>query len=162
MTRLDEEDLGIQLVNITIQDAEPPTAEVIDAFKNVENAKQGEATATNRAKQKRNEDIPAARAKVDETVKIANAKSEERINEAKGQVARLNELFEEYKKYPLITKQRMFYETMEDILPDMKVVITKSDGSTQTMLPLERFANLDAGAKDAGAGEKGGAADEEN
>ena len=72
------------------------------------------------------------------------------------------ELFEEYKKYPLITKQRMFYETMEDILPDMKVVITKSDGSTQTMLPLESFANLDAGAKDAGAGEKGGAADEEN
>ena len=162
MTRLDEEDLGIQLVNITIQDAEPPTAEVIDAFKNVENAKQGKETSINKANQKRNEDIPAARAKVDETLKIANAKSEERINEAKGQVARLNELFEEYKKYPLITKQRMFYETMEDILPDMKVVITKSDGSTQTMLPLESFANLDAGSKDAGAGEKGGAADEEN
>ena len=57
-------------------------------------------------------------------------------------MARLNELFEEYKKYPLITKQRMFYEAMEDILPGMKVIITKSDGSTQTMLPLESFADI--------------------
>lgn len=157
ITRLDAEDIGIQLVNITIQDAEPPTAEVIDAFKNVENAKQGKETSINKANQKRNEDIPAARAKVDETLKNANAQAEERINEAKGQVARLNELFAEYKKYPLITKQRMFYETMEEILPDMKVIITKSDGSTQTMLPLESFADFDMNTA---AG--GGTADEEN
>ena len=162
MTRLDEEDLGIQLVNITIQDAEPPTAEVIDAFKNVENAKQGKETSINKANQKRNEDIPAARAKVDETLKTANAKAEERVNEAKGQVARLNELYSEYKKYPLITKQRMFYETMEDILPDMKVIITKSDGSTQTMLPLESFANIDLNTSDTKQDEAGGTTDEEN
>ena len=162
MTRLDQEDLGIQLVNITIQDAEPPTAEVIDAFKNVENAKQGKETSINKANQKRNEDIPAARAKVDETLKTANAKAEERVNEAKGQVARLNELYSEYKKYPLITKQRMFFETMEDILPDMKVIITKSDGSTQTMLPLESFANIEMNTTDGGNDEEGGTADAEN
>lgn len=140
ITRLDEEDIGIQLVNITIQDAEPPTQEVINAFKNVENAKQGKETSINKANQKRNEDIPAARAAADETVKTAQAQAEERINEAKGQTARLNELYAEYQKYPLITKQRMFYETMEEILPDMKVIIEKSDGTTQTMLPLESFA----------------------
>lgn len=164
MSRLDAEDIGIQLVNITIQDAEPPTAEVIDAFKNVENAKQGKETSINKANQKRNEDIPAARAKVDETLKTANAKAEERVNEAKGQVARLNELYAEYKKYPLITKQRMFYETMENILPDMKVIITNSDGNTQTMLPLESFANIDlgTGTSDADTSQAGGATDEEN
>ncbi len=161
MSRLEKEDIGIQLVNITIQDAEPPTAEVIDAFKNVENAKQGKETSINKANQKRNEDIPAARAKVDETLKNANAQAEERVNEAKGQVARLNELYSEYTKYPLITKQRMFYETMEDILPDMKVIITKSDGSTQTMLPLESFANVDLGTSDKEQTNAGGAADEE-
>ncbi|MDE7331151.1 MAG: FtsH protease activity modulator HflK [Lachnospiraceae bacterium] len=139
VTRLDEEDIGIQLVNITIQDAEPPTQEVINAFKNVENAKQGKETSINKANQKRNEDIPAARAAADETVKTAKAQAEERVNEAKGQTARLNELYAEYQKYPLITKQRMFYETMEEILPDMKVIIEKSDGTTQTMLPLESF-----------------------
>lgn len=142
ISRLETEDIGIQLVNITIQDAEPPTAEVIDAFKNVENAKQGKETSINRANQKRNEDIPAARALADETVKTATAQAQERINEAKGETARLNALYEEYQKYPLITKQRMFYETMEEILPDMKVIIERSDGSTQTMLPLESFADF--------------------
>lgn len=144
MVRLEQEDIGIQLVNITIQDAEPPTQEVINAFKNVENAKQGKETSINKANQKRNEDIPAARAAADETVKMAQAQAEERMNEAKGQVARLNELYAEYQKYPLITKQRMFYETMEEILPDMKVIIEKSDGTTQTMLPLESFVDFGA------------------
>lgn len=51
----------------------PPTTEVIDAFKNVENAKQGKETSINKANQKRNEDIPAARAQADETVKTANS-----------------------------------------------------------------------------------------
>lgn len=142
IARLDQEDIGIQLVNITIQDAEPPTAEVIDAFKNVENAKQGKETSINKANQKRNEDIPAARAAADETLKTAQAQAQERINEANGQTARLNELYAEYQKYPLITKQRMFYETMEDILPDMKVIIEKSNGTTQTMLPLESFSDF--------------------
>lgn len=140
--RLEAEDIGIQLVNITIQDAEPPTSEVVDAFKNVENAKQGKETSINKANQKRNEDIPAARALADETLRTAEAQAEERINEAKGQTARLNELYSEFQKYPLITKQRMFYETMEEILPDMKVIIEKSDGSIQTMLPLESFADF--------------------
>ena len=139
ITRLEQEDIGIQLVNITIQDAEPPTQEVINAFKNVENAKQGKETSINKANQKRNEDIPAARALADETLKTAQATAEERVNEAKGQTARLNALYEEYQKYPLITKQRMFYETMEEILPGMKVIIEKSDGTTQTMLPLDSF-----------------------
>ncbi len=139
ITRLSTEDIGIQLVNITIQDAEPPTTEVIAAFKNVENAKQGKETSINKANQKRNEDIPAARAAVDEILKTAHATAEKRVNEAKGEVARLNELYAEYMKYPLITKQRMFYEAMEEILPDLKVIIEKSDGTTQTMLPLESF-----------------------
>lgn len=150
ITRLEQEDIGIQLVNITIQDAEPPTQEVINAFKNVENAKQGKETSINKANQKRNEEIPAARALVDETLKTAQAQAEERINEAKGQTARLNELYAEYQKYPLITKQRMFYETMEEILPDMKVIVENSEGNTQTMLPLESFADLGGEAENGG------------
>ena len=65
--------------------------------------------------------------------KTAEAKKTSRINEAKGQVARFNSEYEEYKKYPLITKQRMFYETMEDVLPDLKIIINNDDGSTQRL-----------------------------
>ena len=46
-------------------------------------------------------------------------------------------MFEEYQAYPLITKQRLFYEAMEDVLPGTKVIVT--DGQTQRLLPLGTF-----------------------
>lgn len=62
---LDQNQIGLQLVNITIQDSEPPTAEVMQAFKAVENAKQGKETALNNANKYKNEKIPDAKAKAD-------------------------------------------------------------------------------------------------
>lgn len=138
-THLENHDIGIQLINITIQDAEPPTDEVKEAFMNVESAKQGAETAVNNANKYRNEQIPAAEAAVDQILKEANSEKEARINEAEGQVARFNALYEEYKKYPLITKQRMFYEAMEELLPDLTVIIDNSDTGVQKVLPLDSF-----------------------
>ena len=139
--RLEQEDIGIQITNAVIQDAEVPTAEVAQAFKNVEDAKQGMETAINNANADANTRIPAANAQADKIIKDAQAEKEALIAEAEGQVARFNSLYEEYIKFPLITKQRMFYETMEEVLPNMNIYIT--DGSTQTMIPLEPFANVD-------------------
>jgi len=142
LTKLQDLDIGVQLVNITIQDAEPPTAEVVTAFKAVETAKQGKETALNNANKYRNEQIPQAQAKADKIRQDAEAEKEGRINEAVGQVARFNAMYEEYLKYPTITKQRMFYETMEEVLPDLKVIIEGTDGSEiQQMLPLSDFGN---------------------
>lgn len=144
--RMIAEDIGLSVVNISIQDAFPPTTEVMNAFKNVENAKQGKETAINNANKDRNEKIPQAEAECDQIIKNAEADREARINEAEGQVARFNQMYAEYSKYPLITKQRMFYETMEDVLPGMKVYIMDDDG-TQKMLPLEPFSTaVQAGA----------------
>ncbi len=137
--KLEVYDIGIQLVNITIQDAEPPTEEVSMAFKEVETAKQGKETSVNNANKYRNEEIPAAEAEADRIIQAAEAQKQERINEANGQVARFNSLYEEYINYPAVTKQRMFYETMEDVLPGLKVVIQSSDGEVNTMLPLDSF-----------------------
>ena len=137
ISRLEKEDIGIQLINITIQDAEPPTEEVIEAFKAVETAKQGKETAINNANKYRNENLPKAEAQIDKILKEAEAKKEARINEAEGQAARFNALYEEYSKYPLITKQRMYYETMETLLPDMKIIIEDGSGSIQKLLPIE-------------------------
>ena len=135
---LETHDIGISLINLTIQDAEPPTTEVKEAFMNVESAKQGAETAVNNANKYRNEQIPAAEAEVDQILKEAQSTKEARINEAEGQAARFNEIFNEYKKYPLITKQRMFYEAMEELLPDLKVIIDGSEsGGTQKILPLD-------------------------
>ena len=114
MARLEKEDIGLQMVNITIQDAEPPTAEVLAAFKEVETAKQSADTAVNNANKYRSEQIPAAEAEADQILQNAQAQKEARINEAMGQVARFNSMYQEYARYPLITKQRMYYETMEE------------------------------------------------
>lgn len=137
--RMIEEDIGLSVVNITIQDAFPPTTEVMNAFKNVENAKQGKETAINNANKDRNEKIPQAEAECDQIIKNAEAEKQARINEAEGQVSRFEQMYAEYTKYPLITKQRMFYETMEEILPGLKLYIVDESG-TQKLLPLENFA----------------------
>lgn len=136
--RMIQENIGLSVVNITIQDAFPPTTEVMNAFKNVENAKQGKETAINNANKDRNEKIPQAEAECDRIIKDAEAEKEARINEAQGQVSRFEQMYAEYSKYPLITKQRMFYETMEELLPSMKIYIVDESG-TQKMLPLDSF-----------------------
>lgn len=141
MERLTTNDIGIRLVNISMQDAEPPTEEVMSAFKAVETAKQGKETALNNANKYQNEKIPAAEASVDQIIQKAEADKANRIKEAEGQVARFNAMYAEYIKFPDITKQRMFYESMEEILPELEVIIDSGDGSVQKLLPLGTFSN---------------------
>lgn len=143
LKRLEEQDIGIQLVNITIQDSEPPTQQVMEAFKAVETAKQGKETALNNANKYRNEQLPSAQARADGIIKDAEAQKTERVNEATAQVARFNSMYAEYIKNPVITKQRMFYETMEDVLPDLKVIIESPSGNMQTIYPIESFTGSD-------------------
>ena len=139
-TRLEQEDIGLVLVNIALQDAEPPTLEVQQAFKAVETSKQEAETAINNANKYANEQLPAAKANADEILQQAEAYKESRIAEAEGQASRFTELYAEYSKYPEITRQRLFYEMIAKVFPDMKIVITGRDGSTlQTVLPLESF-----------------------
>ena len=139
---LEDHNIGMQIVNITIQDSEPPTEEIIAAFKSVETAKQSADTAKNNALQYQNERIPEAEAAADKFVQDAEAAKSARIAEAEGQVARFNAMYEQYELNPLITKQRMFYETIEEVLPDLKVIIT--DGNTQTLYPIESFSSFAA------------------
>lgn len=153
LDKLEDYDIGIQLVNITIQDATPPTTEVENAFKEVETAKQGKETALNNANKYRNEQIPNAEAEADKILQDAEATKQERINEANGQAARFNSMYQEYAKYPEVTKKRMFYEAMEHILPEVKVVIQSKDGSMSTVLPLDSFVSDEDSSGDASDGQ---------
>ena len=139
MEQLEEQEIGLMLTNITMQDSEPPTAEVMEAFKKVETAKQGKETTLNNAEKYRSEKLPEAEAEADQIIKKAEAAKQTRVNEAEGQVARFNAMYEEYKKNPEITKERMYYEAMEDVLPDVKLVIDSGDG-VEKLLPLESFS----------------------
>ena len=91
----------------------------------------------NSAKKYRSEQIPSAEARADQIIQKAQALKSSRIAEANGQAARFKNIYEEYKAYPLITKQRLFYETLESILPGAKVIIT--DGTSSKLMPLDKF-----------------------
>ena len=123
-----------------MQDAEPPTYEVQQAFKAVETSKQEADTAINNANKYANEVLPAAKADADEILRQAEAYKEARIAQANGQATRFTELYQEYSKYPEVTRHRLYYEMIQEIFPNIKVIILGEDG-TNTVLPLDSFTD---------------------
>jgi membrane protease subunit HflK len=132
--RMEQERLGITVRSVSIQDSEPPTAEVSNAFKAVEDAKQRAEETVNGAKAYQNQKVPAAEAQVKSIIETATADKAARIAEAQGQIARFNAMYEEYIKYPDVTMQRMYYEAMEDLLPGLKVIIQDGNGTIVNIL----------------------------
>lgn len=144
---LEEYDIGLTLVDVKIQDSDPPTDEVIEAFKAVETAKQQAETVVNDAKAYQNAQLPKAQAEADQLIQNAEYLKQKRINEATEQVAMFNAMYEQYAQNPAITKSRMYYEAIQQILPDVKVYIdTSGEGSNlQKLLPLEKFVDVPEG-----------------
>ena len=135
---LEEYDVGLTLVDVRIQDSEPPTREVIEAFKAVETAKQQAETVVNDAKAYQNAQLPDAQAKADKLLQNAEYLRQKRINEATQQVAMFNAMYKEYAQDPEITRSRMYYEAISQILPDVKLYVNTGDGSgVDMLLPLE-------------------------
>ena len=130
--------IGLSLVDVKIQDAEPPTTEVVEAFKAVETAKQKAETVINDAKAYQNAQLPKAQAQADQLVQNAEYLKQKRINEATEQVAMFNARYAEYARDPQITRSRMYYEAISNILPGVKLYINTGNGSNmQMLLPLE-------------------------
>lgn len=137
---LQEYDIGLTLVDVRIQDSEPPTQEVIEAFKAVETAKQKAETVVNDAMAYQNAKLPDAQAQADQLIQNAQYLKQARINEAIEQVAMFEAMYAEYIQNPQTTKARMYYETISKVLPDIKVYINTDGGNgIQTILPLESF-----------------------
>ena len=146
---LEEYDIGLTLVDVRIQDAEPPTQEVVEAFKAVETAKQQAEAVVNDAKAYQNAQLPKAEAQADQAIQNAEYLKQKRINEAVEQVAMFTAMYEEYQRNPEITKSRMYYEAIQEILPGVKLYINTagSDSDVQMLLPLESLVdNTQGGA----------------
>ena len=136
---LQEYDIGLTLVDVKIQDAEPPTTEVIEAFKAVETAKQQAETVINDAKAYQNAQLPQAQAQADQLIQNAAYLRQNRINEAHEQVAMFQAMYAEYAQNPGITRSRMYYEAISQVLPGVKLYINtgSGNGDVQMLLPLE-------------------------
>ncbi len=135
---LEAYDIGLTLVDVRIQDSEPPTQEVIEAFKAVETAKQQAETVVNDAKAYQNAQLPAAQAQADKLLQNAEYLRQKRINEAMQQVAMFNAMYTEYAQNPQITRSRMYYEAISQVLPGVKLYVNTGDGSgVDMLLPLD-------------------------
>ena len=131
-------DIGLTLIDVRIQDAEPPTSAVVEAFKAVETAKQNAEAVVNDAKAYQNAKLPEAQAQADKLLQNAQYLKQKRINEAMEAVAMFNAMYEEYSQNPNITMSRMYYEAISQILPGVKVYINTGDSNSMNMLlPLE-------------------------
>ena len=148
---LEEYDIGLSLVDVKIQDAEPPTAEVVEAFKAVETAKQKAAAVINDAKAYENAQLPKAQAQADKLIQNAEYLKQKRINEANEQVSMFNAMYKEYAENPDITRSRMYYEMISKVLPDVKLYINSGSAGNadmQMLLPLDSLvANPEGGAE---------------
>ena len=144
---LQEYNIGLTLIDVRIQDAEPPTSEVIEAFKAVETAKQQAEAVVNNAKAYQNAQLPLAQAEADKLIQNAQYLKQARINEANQQVAMFNAMYSEYALNPEITRSRMYYEAISEILPGVKVYIdTGSSDDVQMLLPLDSL--IDTGSSE--------------
>ena len=149
MQILQEYDIGLTLVDVKIQDAEPPTQEVVEAFKAVETAKQKAETVINDAKAYQNAQLPQAQAQADQLIQNAEFLRQKRINEGVEQVAMFTAMYSEYARNPQITRYRMYYEAISQILPGVKLYVntgSSENSDLQMLLPLEPMTQVPGGA----------------
>lgn len=145
---LEDYNIGLTLVDVKIQDSEPPTLEVVEAFKAVETAKQKAETVINDAKAYQNAKLPEAQAQADKLIQNAQYLRQKRINEAVQQVAMFEAMYAEYAQNPAITRSRMYYEAISEVLPGVKLYINSGSGAAgdvQMLLPLESLVETNGG-----------------
>ncbi|MDR3131325.1 MAG: FtsH protease activity modulator HflK [Treponema sp.] len=131
--------LGIDVIAVKLQNIDPPRG-VQEAFDDVNKAEQDMNRLINEGQQAYNAEIPRARGEADQLIQIAQGYATERVNRAKGDVARFISVFEEYRKAPDVTRQRLYYEMIEEVFKDdTETVII--DQTFDNFLPLK---NLDA------------------
>jgi membrane protease subunit HflK len=139
---LDSYQMGISIERIELQDVTPPDS-VKPAFNEVNEARQQLERLINEAETKRNQVIPRARGEADQTIAEAEAYRAERVNQAKGEAARFTELVEAYRQAPEITRQRLYIEMMNEVLPTVDQLYVV-DESVKGILPLLNLTSPEA------------------
>ena len=126
---LDEYESGIQITQVQTQKADPPD-QVIDAFRDVQAARADMERAKNEAQAYQNDVIPRARGEAAKILQEAEAYKKQVVAAAEGEASRFLAIYTEYAKAKVVTKKRMYLETMEKVLANIdKVIIDKNAGS---------------------------------
>ncbi|MBQ7738210.1 MAG: FtsH protease activity modulator HflK [Desulfovibrionaceae bacterium] len=132
---------GVQIIAVQLQDVHPPK-DVIDAFKDVASAREDKSRIINEAEAYRNELLPKARGQAAAIRNEAEAYAAQRIQGAKGQAERFNAILLQYEKAPKVTEQRLYYESMEEILSQAGEKVLLDSGAAGHVLPYLPLPDL--------------------
>jgi membrane protease subunit HflK len=140
---LDHYSAGIQVTQVQLQKVDPP-AQVIDSFRDVQAARSDAERAQNEAQTYANRVVPEARGRAAQITQAAEAYREQTVAEATGQTSRFLKVYDEYKKAPSVTRERMYLETMERLFNGTDKIIMDSGSGGQNgvvpYLPLNELA----------------------
>jgi membrane protease subunit HflK len=156
---LDSYKSGIQITQVQMQKVDPP-AQVIDSFRDVQAARADGERAQNEAQTYANRVIPEARGRAAQVTQSAEAYREQTVVEARGQAARFSKVYDEYKKAPDVTRQRLYLETMERLFGGTDKIIMDPGPNGQGVvpyLPLPELRNRPTTGSPAPAPSAGGA-----
>jgi len=145
---LNEYDAGITIQRVNMAKIDPPKA-VIEAFNDVQAARQDKVRKQNEAEAYRNKVVPTARGEAQKLLQEAEAYKERVIKDAQGEAKRFSSVYESYAANKDVTRERLFLETMQEVLKGSnKVIMDNKDGGTGVVpyLPLGEL-NKRTGAK---------------
>ncbi len=150
---LDEYGAGIQITQIQMQNVEPPS-QVIDAFRDVQRAEADKERLRNEAQAYRNDILPRARGEAARITQEAEGYKKQTVAKAQGDSSRFKALYEQYRKAPQVTRQRLYLETMEEVLAkNPKILIDRSQGGPGVVpyLPLPELQKRQSAPAQGGA-----------
>lgn len=136
-TVVNDYDLGLIIDQVQLKNVNPPRP-VQPSFNEVNQAQQEREQMVNVANGEYNKEVPRARGEAEQKIQAAEGYALKRINEAEGDVSRFKAVFSEYQKAPEVTKQRIYIETMRNVVPKLgkKIIIDDKASSVLPLLPL--------------------------
>ena len=136
---LDDYKSGIDVMKVNVTDAEAPK-EVKDAFDDAIRAREDQNRFKNQAETYAKQVVPNARGKAARIIEDATAYRSQAISKAQGESSRFEQLSTAYKKAPDVTRERLYLETMEQVLEgSSKVMIDSKSGNNMLYLPLDKL-----------------------
>ena len=136
---IDNYQTGLMVISVNMQDAQPPQ-QVQHAFDDAVKAREDQQRLINESQAYSNDILPRARGASARQIEEASGYKEEVVAQAEGEAARFESILAEYKRAPKVTRQRLYIETMEEVLSkSSKVMIDVEGGNNMMFLPLDRL-----------------------
>jgi len=137
---LNEYNTGLIITAVTMQDAQPPI-QVKAAFDDVVKAREDEQRYINEAKAYANDIVPKARGASQRLIAEAEAYKSQVVSKSEGEAYRFTKILTEYLKAPVVTKERLYRETLEEVLGSTSKVIVDSNSNSLMYLPIDQLIN---------------------